>query len=216
MSGEKKRRVRKKGIFIDYVVYILSFLVVSLAAVIAVLFIAEKPVTEIVHKIEKQYEMQVRDITVNIDGSYQDCEPDEYDVCSPYGDKIGNITIESCGVNSDIYYGSNRASMRYGVGFVSDDYDLDNGTGVKVIKGYDETCFAGLKYAKIGDTVKINTAVGETEYRVADAKYIGKDTQPYNSKDINMLVLCSIPSDFSEHGGERYYVFAEKIDGEGK
>ena len=66
MSGEKKRRVRKKGIFIDYVVYILSFLVVSLAAVIAVLFIAEKPVTEIVHKIEKQYEMQVRDITANM------------------------------------------------------------------------------------------------------------------------------------------------------
>lgn len=215
MSGEKKRRVRKKGIFIDYVVYILSFLVVSLAAVIAVLFIAEKPVTEIVHKIEKQYEMQVRDITVNIDGSYQDCEPDEYDVSSPYGDKIGNITIESCGVNSDIYYGSNRASMRYGVGFVSDDYDLDNGSGVKVIKGYDETYFSGLKYAGIGDIVKINTSLGETEYRVADAKYIGKDTEPYNSKDINMLVLCSIPSDFSEHGGERYYVFAEKIDGEG-
>lgn len=215
MSDEKSRKVRKKGIFRDYIIYILSFLIISLAAVTAMLFIAEKPVTELIHKFESQNEMQVRDIIVNSDGSYHDCEPNEYDTDSSYGDKIGNITIESCGVNSDIYYGSNRASMRYGVGLMSDGYDLDNGSGVKVIKGYDETYFSALKYAQIGDTVTINTFIGKTQYRITDAKYISKDTEPYNSKDMDMLVLCSVPSDFSDHSSERYYVFAEKSTGEG-
>lgn len=216
MRDGKKRKVRKKGIFRDYIVYILSFLIISLAAVTALFFIAEEPATELVHKMEARNSMQVRDVVVNADGSYHDDEPDEYDVSSPYGDKIGNVTIESCGVNSDIYYGSNRASMRYGAGFMSDDYNLDNSTGIKIIKGYDETCFSGLKYAETGDTVTINTSAGKTEYRITDAKYISKSTQPYNSKNMDMLILCSIPSDFSEHSGERYYVFAEKIYGEGK
>ncbi|MCH5320976.1 MAG: sortase [Eubacterium sp.] len=209
MSGEKRRKKHKSNIFQDYIKYILSFLIIALAVFIAAILIAMKPVTQQVNKIENSLNMQVRDVVIN-DSHYPS---DDSASADTYGDKIGNVTIENCGLNCDIYYGSNRVSMRYGAGFLNDKNDFASGK-MSVIKGYDETYFSSLKYAQKGDIVTVTTNNGEYRYRVTDTKYIDENTQAYQSEDIDMLVLYSIFSDFSDHAGERFYVFADKIIGE--
>lgn len=214
MSAEKGKRTRKKGLFQNYVIYIISFLIIALAVFVAALFIAEKPVTEFVHKLEDSLNMNVRDVQINDDSYYLNGTDDISASKINYGDKIGNISIESCGVNCSVYYGSNRASMRYGTGLAEDSISLDNDSKVKFVKGYDETYFAGLKYAEIGDIITVDTNIGKYEYRITDAKYIDADASAYQSEDYDMLVLCSICSDFSDHSGECFYVFADRINGE--
>lgn len=211
MSGEKRGKKHKKSIFQDYFKYILSFLIIALAVFIAAILIAMKPVTEQVNKIENRLNMQVRDIVVN-DSHYPSNENISED---NFGDKIGNVTIENRGLNCDIYYGANRVSMRYGAGFLSEDNDFDSGK-VSVIMGYDETYFSSLKHTVKDDIVTVTTNNGEYRYRVTDTKYIDANTQAYQSDDTDMLVLCSICSDLSGHAGKYFYVFADRIDGEGR
>ena len=210
MSGEKRRKKHKSNIFQDYIKYILSFLIIALAVFIAAILIAMKPVTQQVYKIEDSLNMQVRDVVIN-DSHYPSDDNADADT---YGDKIGNVTIENRGLNCDIYYGANRASMRYGAGFFNDKNDFGSGK-LSVIKGYDETYFSSLKYVQKGDVITVTTNNGEYRYRVTDAKYIDESTQTYQSDDIDTLVFYSIFSDFSDHAGERFYVFADRIDGEG-
>lgn len=210
MSEEKSRKTRKRGIFQNYFIYIFCFHVIALAVTVVALLIANDPVTEFVHTLENRFPMYVRDITEDMDP-----ESREKEFIGSYGNKIGNVTIESCGVNCDVYYGANRASMRNGVGFQSDKESLDHSEGIKLITGYDETYFSSLKFADIGDVIQVSTNNGEYQYRITDAKYIDADTQAYQAEDTDMLVLCSMPSVFSEHSGEYYYVFAQRMNGEG-
>ena len=211
MSGEKGGKKQKKSsIFQDYIKYILSFLMISLAVFIAAIIFAMKPVSDNIHKVENKLNMQVRDIVIN-DSHYLDEDVSE----DNYGDKIGNVSIENRGLNCGIYYGANRVSMRYGAGFLSESNDIGSG-GVSVIQGIDETYFSSLKYVEKGDVVTVATNNGKYYYRVTDTKYIDADTQAYQSDDMDRLVLCGICSDLSEHAGEYFYVFADRINGEVK
>lgn len=211
MSSGKGKKSGKRGLFRNYFVYIISFVVIALAVTVCALLIANAPVTELVHKAENHFSVSVRDIRDDIDPNSR-----EKEYIGRYGDRIGSISIDSCGVNCDVFYGSNRASMREGAG-LSDNESADlNSNGVKLIAGYDETYFSALKYAKVGDVINIYAGDTQYSYRITDAKYIDADTQAYKSQDKDMLVLCSIPSDFSQHSGEYYYVFADRINGEGE
>ncbi len=210
MSGGKSgKRYKKSGVFQGYIKYILSFNIIAVAVFITAILIAMKPVSENIHKIENKLNMQVRDIVIN-----DDCYlPDENSDEKNFGDKIGNVIIENCGLNCDIYYGSNRASMRYGAGFLSEENDFGSGR-LSVIRGYNETCFSSLGYVKKGDIVTVTSNNGVYNYRVNDIKYIDANTPAYKSDNMDMLILCGIFSDLSEHSGECLYVFADRINGE--
>lgn len=214
MSDEKKRKTRKRGFFSNYFIYVFSFLIIGAVIFAAALCIADKPVKQMVYKAEAALAMEVRDVKTD-DSRYPLTEGTDDSVESiAFGDRTGNVTIENRGVNCSVYYGCNRVSMRYGAGFLSESESLDSGNKVKVIGGYDETFFSGLKYVQKGDIIKINTNLGEYEYCVSDVKYIASDKEPYKSEDMDMLVLYSIFSDFSNHSGEYLYVFADRVNGE--
>lgn len=211
MSSGKGRKSGERGLFRNYFVYIISFLAIALAVTVCALLIANEPVTELVHKAENHFSASARDIRDDIEPNSR-----EKEYIGRYGDRLGSISIDSCGVNCDLFYGSNRASMRAGAG-LSDNESADLGSNsVKLIAGYDETYFSALKYAKVGDVINIYAGDTQYSYRITDAKYIEADTQAYKSQDKDMLVLCSIMSDFSQHSGEYYYVFADRINGEGE
>lgn len=227
MSDENSKGSRKENLFNKYLVCIFSFLAIALAFTIIGLFIVNTPAANAVHKLEDSFKMRVRDVEID-DSTYFPNVPDgaelENDTTAFYvhlGDKIANVSIESCGLNCSVYYGANRVSMRNGAGLSSilgcvDSNGRLNHDSMLVIKGYDETFFSSLKYAQIGDIVTLDSnLLPAMQYRIVDAKYISDDVQSYSDDADSMLVLCSICSDFSEHGGEHYYVFADLIDGEG-
>lgn len=227
MRDENNKRGRKENLFNKYLIYIFSFLAIALAFSIIGLFIINTPATNAVHQLEDSFKMLVRDIDVD-DSTYFPGVPDGAEserqdtaVKVALGDKIANVSIESCGLNCSVYYGANRASMRDGAGLTASAGCMDsngrlNKDAMLVINGYDEACFSSLKYAQIDDIVTLNSNFSPTmQYRIIDTKYIPADAEPYRDEDEAMLVLCSICSDFSEHSGERYYVFAQLINGEG-
>lgn len=128
MSSGKGRKSGERGLFRNYFVYIISFLAIALAITVCALLIANEPVTEFVHKAENHFSASARDIRDDIDPNSR-----EKEYIGRYGDRLGSISIDSCGVNCDVFYGSNRASMRAGVG-LSDNESADLGSNsVKLI-----------------------------------------------------------------------------------
>jgi len=189
----------------DYVLKVLSFVAIALAVTVIMLLILDKPVKSMIHSIESAQNIQVRDIVVT------DNIPEDGKTFA-YGDKMGVITCERIGLNSDIYFGANRKSMKSGVGF-SNKTSLFGEGKVSMIAGYEKTYLSSLAYIKNGDVIDISTPSGNHQYTVFDSKYISAETKAFNSDDEDMLVLCSICSDLSEHSGEYFYVFAQRTDG---
>lgn len=210
MNDEKGKKTHKRGIFKNYLIYIISFLAIALAVMICAIIIINKPATDFVHNIESNFAMEVRDIEIN--DSYPDTDNGEYKFT--YGDLMGNVSIESCGLNCNIYYGDNRVSYRNGVGYAENSGEFGSGK-LSVIKGFDETYFSCLKYAEVGDIITVTIGDNSYNYRIMDTEYIDADIKAYQSDDEDMLVLCGICSDFSDHSGEYFYVFADRTNREG-
>lgn len=227
MSDEKSKESKKENLFNKYFIYIFSFLAIALAFTVIGLFIVNAPASNAVHQLEDSFKMRVRDVELD-DSTYFPNVPDGAETENnetafqvKLGNKIANVSIESCGLNCGVYYGANRASMRNGAGLSAVPESIDsngrlNNSSVLVIKGYDETYFSSLKYAEIDDIVTLDSNFSPAvQYRIVDAKYVSADVDPYDNEEEAMLVLCSICSDFSEHSGERYCVFARLMNGEG-
>lgn len=214
MGGGTRRKKHKAGIFGRYIIYIISFLIISLTVTAAAFLIAEKPVTDFVHKFEDRFPMRVRDISSNVEAGSREAQ-----YIGMYGKKTGNVVIDDCGVNCDVYYGDNRVSMRKGAGLHVSDKNAGDIKGI-FLKGYDETHFAGLKYAKKGSVIifclKDEKSQKEitAKYLIKDIKYVSPGEDTYQPKNAEELVLCSIFSDFSKHSGEYLYIIADKADRE--
>lgn len=224
---KKNKESKKENLFNKYLIYIFSFLAIALAFTVIGLFIVNAPASNAVHQLEDSFKMRVRDVELD-DSTYFPNVPDGAETENnetafqvKLGNKIANVSIESCGLNCGVYYGANRASMRNGAGLSAVPESIGsngrlNNSSVLVIKGYDETYFSSLKYAEIDDIVTLDSNFSPAvQYRIVDAGYVSADVDPYDNEEKAMLVLCSICSDFSEHSGERYCVFARLMNGEG-
>lgn len=208
-NGKSKKHSHKpKNIVKDYVLTNIVFLVILLAVTVGVIFGALKPVTAVVHKVEAAADMKVGDITLDKAAKMKSYSKEN----AEYGDYVANITCESRGINTPVYLGLNRVSARYGVGLSSENSFFTE-KGRAVVAGYDETYFGSLKYMEKGDIITVTTADGEVAYEVKDAFYESSDMSLDGIN--NDLVLYSSFSDFSENSGKFYYVFADKINGEG-
>lgn len=214
MSDVKKKRCRSKSIFENYFFNIALYLIVASAAMVIVIIAAMPKAAEYVHKAEAGLGMRTRHIQLD-DSTYEPLSNNgNYtENAYSYGQLIGNITCENVGVNCNIYYGANRVSMRNGAGLSGND-SIFGLNGVSLVIGYDETFFSGLKYCSNGDIITVTTDYGEYRYKVSETAYIQEDKQAYRSDSGEKLVLCAVCSDFSEHSGEYFYVFADRADGE--
>lgn len=211
MSHKKSKHNKHKinRIMTDYVSKILMFLAAALIITIITLLIINKPVKYVIHNIESLQNMSVRDVVIEDDFNIDD-KDDEAQL--EYGDKMGVIICENTGLNADIYFGSNRKSMKNGVGFSNKTAPFAENK-LSLICGYDETYFSSLKLIEEGDVIDIHTPQGDYKYVVSDMKYLNSKVKAYSSDNSDTLVLCSICSDLSNHKGEYFYVFAQKAYG---
>ncbi|MCM1114309.1 MAG: sortase [Clostridium sp.] len=212
-NTDKKRK--NKRAYAHYIIQTACFLAVLLVITVLTIFVAIKPVTELVNKVEANFDMQVGDIVLN-ENTYQplsetSVNPDTLQYV--FGDKIANISSSDFGLNCSVYFGGNRASLSAGVGFSGDTSLFGLGKVSRVV-GYDETYFSSLRYADKGDVITVTTSYGVYDYRVKEVKYIDAAKDAYKDNGSDMLVLCSMCSDFSVHRGENLYVFADRIDKE--
>lgn len=209
-KSKKRHSHRRRKSFNDFAREVTVLVVISLVAMIVCVFAANKTACDFVHKLESQMPMQVRDLIVEENGEYANISKDELQ----YGTLIANISIESRGVNAPVYFGLNRASLRYGVGvsgkdnqkpFISDEKDI--------VGGHDETYFKSLKYVKIGDKVTVTSKDKVISYEVVDCFEAEKGDEKVNDYDCD-LVLYSIFSNYSENGGKCFYALLNKTNEE--
>lgn len=195
--SDKKRKGSKNTIVSVYISKITVFLVIALAATISVMVIAMPMAVSFVHKVEAKFPMSSADIRIN----------DEFTETqkADYGDKIGTIQSESCGLNCNLYYGANRVSMRYGAGLSGKKSTFD---GYTYITGYGETYFAPLHYIKSGDIINVKASDFTGAYKVIESGYVEKGKAAYNGNADDVLVICSKESDLSEHNGDDFCVIA--------
>lgn len=205
---KEKHSHKRKNIVKEYVLTNTIFIVIALAFAISALFAVFDPAAAFVHKVENACGMSIGD--VEIDKSAAMTAYDEN--ATQYGDYVADILCESRGLNTPVYAGINRVSARYGAGW-SMKTDFFASQGSAVAAGYDETYFASLKYIEAGDRITVTTAKGDLSYQVTDAYYESTDLNVDDAQ--SDLVLYSSFSDFSENAGKCYYVFADKISGEG-
>lgn len=198
---------KRKNIIKDYFLDNIVFLFILIVITIAVIFAAIKPVTELVHRAEAASPMEVKDVDIKDSFDITSYDPEK----TEYGDCVANITCEDIGLNTYVFFGLNRVSMRKGAGLHGKGSFFTE-KGLAIAAGYDETYFAALKYIEQGDIITVSTADGTTSYKVSDAYYESRDLNLDNTR--NELVLYSYFSNFSDNAGKCFYVFADKISGE--
>ncbi|MCM1285870.1 MAG: sortase [Acetobacter sp.] len=203
--SDKKRKGIKKTVGTVYILRIVIFVVIAVAVTASAIIIALPYGTGIVHKVEGKFPMKSRDVVI----SETIVSADN----AKYGEKIASISSDDFGLNCDVYYGSNRASMRYGAGW-SKESGNPGGSRTCLISGNGETYFSPLHSATAGDIINVKTADNSFSYKVFDTKYIDINKQAYNENDDGILVICSAESSFSPHSRESFYVFAKLINGE--
>lgn len=209
-KSKKRHSHRRRKSFNDFAREVTVLVVISLVAMIVCVFAANKTACDFVHKLESQMPMQVRDLIVEENGEYANISKDELQ----YGTLIANISIESRGVNATVYFGLNRASLRYGVGVSGKDNQKPFISGEKdIVGGYDETYFKSLKYVKIGDKVTVTSKDKVISYEVVDCFEAEKGDEKVNDYDCD-LVLYSIFSNYSENGGKCFYALLNKTNEE--
>lgn len=184
------------------------FVLIAVIAIVCIVFSVNKSALAFVHKVEEALPMQVRDIEIDTDSDYISLEDDSENI--EYGTLVANLSCENAGVNTSVYYGLNRVSLRYGAGVSgSDGSALFSQDGNTVIGGYDETYFMSLKYIEEGDTITVTTKDKILTYTVTETKI---DVQGADGIDDSSgkLIVYSIYSDFSENSGNCFYVIAQK------
>ncbi len=191
----------------DFAREVTVLVVIAVVCTVAFVFAINKPACDFVHKLENAMPMQVRDLVIDDNQNYANLEKDDIG----YGTLVGNVTVEKRGVNSPVYYGLNRASLRNGVGISSNGDKKPFISGkCEVIGGYDETYFKSLKFVQVGDKVAFTSKDKIISYKAVDCFVEAKED--IKADDYNCdLVLYSIYSNYSENSGKCFIVLLDKI-----
>ena len=207
----KKVRIREKTVIkkkergvVPYIFIPLSFVLISLIAVIPLFVGFVNYCVGTVHTIQKTLVQDYSDTEVysyRFDNKTLVYENGRFGVC----EKIGVLKCESVGINTDVYYGVNRVSLRSGAGVSSKSnfgtYDMKLN-----IAGYSTKAFKGLNNVSVGDTITFETTEKIYEYTV-ESNTVG--SYPEDDSVSGMILSCDVESKaFSAIANEKRYVVA--------
>lgn len=203
----KKRHSNRRKSPNDFAKTVAIFVCVELIVVVGAIIGVNKSACDAVHKLEAAMPRSVMDLTVEPAGDkYVSLKSEKLD----YGSYVADVVVEKRGIEVPVFYGINRACLRYGAGVSGDEkVSAFSDNESTAIVGYDETYFKSLKYVQSGDKVKVKTADKTISYKAIDT-FIGDEGDSKAKKYKNNLILYSIFSDYGENGGKCFYVICEK------
>ena len=207
----KKRHSHRRKSPNDFAKNIVIFVCIELIVVVGAIVGVNKSACDAVHKLEAAMPRSVMDLTVEPESEgYVSLKSDELD----YGSRVADIIVEKRGIEAPVFFGINRACLRYGAGVSSDEnanaFDDNINT---FIGGYDESYFKSLKYVQNGDKIKIKTADKTISYKAVDT-FVGNEGDSKVKSCKNNLILYSIFSDYGENKGKCFYVICKKTNEE--
>lgn len=143
---------------------------------------------------------------------YLDSDALEYPV---YSNMFGELIIEDCGINANLFFGDGDVSLRNGVGVYNGSFIPGYGRTI-LVAGHNNTYFNGLKYAEKGQKVTIKTSYGNYEYEITDMAV--KDKNDGTAYDLsadyeNLVMYTCYPFDELGLTSQRYFVYAKYLSG---
>ncbi len=173
---------------------------------------------------EKDYSTEYKNIFVPVsenstiptvtieDENYIDINGVEY---PNYGNMFGELIIDDCGIDTNLFFGDGDIALRNGVGVYIGSFIPGYGKTI-LIAGHNNTYFNGLKYAEEGQKVVIRTSYGNYEYEITGtAVKTYDDASAYDlSADYENLVMYTCyPFDELGLTTKRFFVYAKYVSG---
>lgn len=143
---------------------------------------------------------------------YIDSEAVEYPL---YSNMFGELIIEDCGIDANLFFGDGDVSLRNGVGVYGGSFIPGYGKTI-LVAGHNNTYFNGLKYAEKGQKVVIKTSYGNYEYEITSTAV--KDMNDSTAYDLNadyenLIMYTCYPFDELGLTKQRYFVYAKYLSG---
>lgn len=113
------------------------------------------------------------------------------------GEQFGELIIEDCSIDNNLFFGDGNVALRNGVGIYNGSFIPGYGKTI-LVAGHNNTYFNGLKNAKAGQTVTIKTSYGNYTYEITDtAVKKATDTSAYdlNANEENLIMYTCYPFD---------------------
>lgn len=207
-SSNKKRhhsgKLKKEKGVVPYITTPLIYILIALVVVLPLFIGFANRAVNTVHEAQETYALDYSDIEVNSERF--DSKALVYDVNKiSECEKVGRIKCEKVGINSDVYFGVNRVSLRNGAG-LSTKSSFNDAASKLNIAGYSTRAFKGLDNISVGDVITFETTDKVYEYKV-QSNEIGLDPSVNYSSG---LILSSDEEGkaFSALNSEKRYVVA--------
>lgn len=130
------------------------------------------------------------------------------------GEKMGDLKIQSIGLDFPIFQGDRDADLAKGIGHF-DGSRFPGEDGNVVLAGHRETVFKHLGKVKVGDIIKLDTSYGNFTYKASSIKIVGANDKTIvipSSKEKLTLYTC-YPFDTIGYTPQRYVVWADLLEG---
>jgi sortase A len=132
-----------------------------------------------------------------------------------FGNLFGELIIENCNIDADLFFGDGDVALRNGVGIYNGSYIPGYG-GTILVAGHNNTYFNGLKNARKGDLVQIKTSYGNYTYEIYDGKVLKATDQSafdLTASEENLVMYTCYPFDELGLTSYRYFVYAKYVSG---
>ncbi len=131
------------------------------------------------------------------------------------GEQFGELIIEDCQTDVKLFFGDGYVELNNGVGIYAGSFIPGYGKTI-MIAGHNCTFFNGLKYAKVGQKVKIRTSYGNYTYEITDIQIKNaKDKSAYDlaAQTENLIMYTCYPFDALGFYPDRYFVYGKLVSG---
>ena len=131
------------------------------------------------------------------------------------GEQFGELIIEDCSIDNNLFFGDGNVALRNGVGIYNGSFIPGYGKTI-LVAGHNNTYFNGLKNAEAGQKVTIKTSCGNYTYEITEtAVKKATDTSAYDlSADYeNLIMYTCYPFDELGLTDKRFFVYAKYVSG---
>lgn len=208
-----KRHKRKKHYAVlPYFTTPLIYILISMIVVVPMSFVGMRMAVKSVHKAQTVLTMDYNDVEPALDFEASTVKDGKAELPKLYAcQKIAEITCENAGVKADVLYGTNRVSLRNGVGLDADNSAFGQGKAVRIY-GNRSTKFKSLDNLEIGDNIKVDAIWGQYKYKVVDVKNAKNASSDVDEE--TLYLITSRNSDaFSNFNDEKLVVVAKLVSG---
>lgn len=131
------------------------------------------------------------------------------------GEQFGELIIEDCSIDNNLFFGDGNVALRNGVGIYNGSFIPGYGKTI-LVAGHNNTYFNGLKNAEAGQKVTIKTNYGNYTYEITEtAVKKATDASAYDlSADYeNLIMYTCYPFDELGLTDKRFFVYAKYVSG---